>query len=138
MKLSLLSSSDLKRLVNLHHKMEALIAKRLRLEAEIDAIAGGTDHPSIRRGRPAKAKKLSKASVKVPQTSRGPHKGKKRGKLKSAILGALSKAGVGGLTVKELSTKIKVKSPNLFTWFYTTGRKVSGLKRVGGKYIYRG
>ena len=49
----------------------------------------------------------------------------------------LKSAGSSGITVKELSSKLKVKPGNIFSWFYTTGKKVSGLKKVGeAKYAY--
>jgi len=39
--------------------------------------------------------------------------------------------------VKELAAKLKVKPGNIFSWFYTTGKKISGIKKVGeAKYAY--
>jgi hypothetical protein len=62
----------------------------------------------------------------------------KRGKrLKEPLLKALSAAGSSGVTVKELAAKLKVKPGNIFSWFYTTGKKISGIKKVGeAKYSY--
>jgi phage antirepressor YoqD-like protein len=67
-------------------------------------------------------------------------KGKKskRGKrLKQSMLKALSAAGSSGITVKELAAKLKVKPGNIFSWFYTTGKKIGGIKKIGeAKYAY--
>jgi hypothetical protein len=57
--------------------------------------------------------------------------------LKDSLLKELEAAGSGGLTVKELSAKLKVKPGNVFSWFYTTGKKIKGIKKVGeAKYSY--
>jgi hypothetical protein len=41
--------------------------------------------------------------------------------------------------VKELAAKLKVKPNNVFSWFYTTGKKVSGIKKVGeARYALHG
>ena len=65
---------------------------------------------------------------------------KRRGKrLKASLLKALSAAGASGITVKELAAKLKVKPGNIFSWFYTTGKKISGIKKIGeAKYSYAG
>ena len=62
----------------------------------------------------------------------------KRGKrLKEPLLKALSAAGSAGVTVKELASKLKVKPGNIFSWFYTTGKKIKGISKVGeAKYAY--
>ena len=63
----------------------------------------------------------------------------KRRHLKNAVLKLLHAASPDGLTVRELSKKIGIKSQNLYTWFNTTGKKVSGLKKdAQGKYVYVG
>ena len=65
---------------------------------------------------------------------------RKRGKrLKEPLLQALKSAGAGGMTVKDLAGKLKVKPGNIFSWFYTTGKKVKGISKVGeAKYAYSG
>ena len=62
----------------------------------------------------------------------------RRGKrLKEPLLKALKAAGATGATVKDLAEKLKVKPGNIFSWFYTTGKKISGIKKVGeAKYAY--
>jgi len=68
----------------------------------------------------------------------GAGKPRKRGKrLKAPLLKALSAAGSSGITVKELAAKLKVKPGNIFSWFYTTGKKIKGITKVGeAKYAY--
>jgi phage antirepressor YoqD-like protein len=62
----------------------------------------------------------------------------KRGKrLKAPLLKALAAAGASGITVKELAAKLKVKPGNIFSWFYTTGKKIKGISKIGeAKYAY--
>jgi hypothetical protein len=49
----------------------------------------------------------------------------------------LEEAGADGITVKELSAKLNVKPGNIFNWFYTTGKKIKGIKKVGeARYAY--
>jgi len=33
--------------------------------------------------------------------------------------------------VKDLAAKLNVKPGNIFSWFYTTGRKIKGITKVG-------
>jgi phage antirepressor YoqD-like protein len=57
--------------------------------------------------------------------------------LKAPLLKALKAAGSSGITVKELAAKLKVKPGNIFSWFYTTGKKIKGINKVGeAKYAY--
>jgi NADH/NAD ratio-sensing transcriptional regulator Rex len=69
-------------------------------------------------------------------TSPKPRKRSKR--LKTGLLKELQAAGSEGITVKELAAKLKVKPGNVFSWFYTTGKKIKGIKKVGeAKYSLR-
>ena len=54
-----------------------------------------------------------------------------RGELKQRILGALRAAGKRGLSVGELSEKLRVKRANLYVWFNGTGRNVRAIKKIG-------
>jgi hypothetical protein len=124
MSLSTLSSAQLARLIELVKEREVLQGKLEKVDAALSAIEGGTSVPKKRGrkpGRPPLAKSLSK--VGRPR--------KRSKKLKDSILELLKSAGSSGITVKELSTKLKVKPGNVFSWFYTTGKKISGLKKVG-------
>ena len=130
MSLANLTSDQLSRALELLKRLEQLDAERAQVQAELQSIESDSPLPK-RRGR--KPGRPSGASPAVT-----PGKTKKRGKrLKEGLLKALEAAGSGGITVKELSTKLNVKPGNIFSWFYTTGKKVKGIKKVGeAKYIY--
>src|SRR5271169_5660174 len=130
MSLSNLSSAQLAHLIGLVKEKESLQTKLERVDAALKALESGKSAPKKRGrkpGRPAGAK----TKVKKGRKS-------KRGKrLKAPMLKALSAAGSSGITVKELAAKLKVKPGNIFSWFYTTGKKISGIKKVGeAKYAY--
>jgi hypothetical protein len=55
----------------------------------------------------------------------------KRGALKEKIVGALRNAGKRGATIRELATKLRVPSANLYVWFNGTGRNVPGIRKIG-------
>ncbi len=120
MKFTDLTSAQLAELTRLIAQKEKLAAQLAAIDAKLASLGGG----KVRGPKPGKAK-----------GRRGPRKGSKPGRLKEAVLAALSGAGAG-LTIKELSAKLKVKPNNLYSWFYTTGRKVSGLKKAGDKYSF--
>jgi len=67
-----------------------------------------------------------------------PSKKGRRGKnLKDGLLKVLSAAGKSGLSVKELSAELKAKPQSIHAWFYTTGKKIKGIKKVGrGRFAY--
>ena len=125
-----LSSAQLARLIGLVKEKESLQTKLDHIKAELLSLETGKAVPKKRGrkpGRPAGAK------TKVAKGRKS-----KRGKrLKQPLLKALSAAGSSGITVKELAAKLKVKPGNIFSWFYTTGKKVGGIKKVGeAKYAY--
>jgi hypothetical protein len=131
MALSTLSSAQLAHLIGLVKEKESLQSKLDQVNAALLALETGKPAPKKRGrkpGRPAGVKTAKVAKVKVS----------KRGKrLKAPLLKALSAAGSSGITVKELAAKLKVKPGNIFSWFYTTGKKISGIKKVGeAKYAY--
>jgi hypothetical protein len=55
----------------------------------------------------------------------------RHGALKAGITEALQKAGKQGLHIKELASNLGVKEPNIRVWFYSTGRKIKNIKKVG-------
>ena len=54
-----------------------------------------------------------------------------RGMLKQQILFNLSQAGEKGMTVRELSLKLGIPNQNIHVWFSSTGKRVSGLSKIG-------
>lgn len=122
MKLTQITSAQINEIARLVQEKESLlkkvseINKRLQYLPAEGRVRGGAATP---RGR-------------IP--GRG---GRHPGKLKAAVLEALASAGSEGLSVKELSAKLGVKANNLYSWFYTTGKKVPHLERsLEGKYVY--
>ena len=127
MSLSNLSSAQLAHLIGLVKEKKSLETKLDRVNAALHSLESGKSAPKKRGrkpGRPAGVKTKGK-------------KGKRGKRLKAPLLKALSAAGSSGITVKELAAKLKVKPGNIFSWFYTTGKKISGIKKVGeAKYAY--
>jgi len=126
MALSNLSSAQLAHLISLVKEKESLQSKLDHINAELQALETGKSAPKKRGrkpGRPPGSK--SKVAVGAPKKS-------KRGKrLKEPLLKALKAAGSSGITVKDLAVKLKVKPGNIFSWFYTTGKKIKGISKVG-------
>jgi len=129
MSLSNLTSDQFTHLVKLVKQKEALQRQLADLDSEINSLESGT--PGAKRGRKPGRPPGSKNSVRKP--------GKRRGKrLKDSLIKLLQAAGAKGMTVKELAAGLGVKPGNVFSWFYTTGKKVSEIKKVGeAKYAYK-
>jgi hypothetical protein len=125
-----LSSAQLARLIGLVKEKELLHAKLEKIDAELTALESGKAAPK-KRGRPPGRPPGSVAKVKPGR------KGKRSKRLKEPLLKALTAAGPAGLKVKDLAAHLKVKPGNIFSWFYTTGKKIKGIKKVGeAKYAY--
>ena len=127
-----LSSAQLAQLIGLVKEKESLQAKLDQVNAALHSIETGKAAPKKRGRKPGRPPGTS-AKIKVAKV-----KSSKRGKrLKEPLLKALSSAGASGITVKDLAAKLKVKPGNIFSWFYTTGKKIKGISKVGeAKYAY--
>jgi len=125
-----LTSAQIAQLIRLIKKKESLEAQLHRVTGLLTSLEGGTS--PVRRGRkPGRPPKIAPVG-RPPGTT-----GKRGRRLKLPLLKALKKAGPTGITVKELSAKLKVKPNNIFSWFYTTGRKIKGITKVGeAKYAF--
>ena len=129
MSLSNLSSAQLAHLIGLVKEKESLQSKLDHVNAELQALESGKPAPKKRGRKPGRP-----AGVKIAATLKTSRRGKR---LKAPLLKALSAAGPSGIKVKDLAAKLKVKPGNIFSWFYTTGKKISGIKKVGeAKYAY--
>jgi len=104
MSLSSLTSAQLHQLIELVKEKEALQAKLAQVEVTKD-------------------ESLAK--------QRGPRRGRRRAALKVGLLKTLQAAGKDGLSVKELAASLKAKPARVSVWFYTTGKKIKGIKKVG-------
>ena len=120
------------------------MAQLIGLVKEKEALQSRLDHvnaqlSALESGKPVQ-KKRGRKPGRPPGTKVATGGKTRRGKrLKAPLLKALSAAGSSGVTVKELAAKLKVKPGNIFSWFYTTGKKISGIKKVGeAKYSYSG
>jgi len=55
------------------------------------------------------------------------------------LIKTLQAAGKKGLSVKELAVKLKAKSTSISVWFYTTGKKIKAIKKIGrARFAYSG
>jgi hypothetical protein len=130
MSFSTLTSAQAAQLIGLIQEKEALVAKLSQVDAALSALEKGETVPKKRGRKPGRPAGV-KAAVVEEKT------GKRGKRLKTPLLKLLTAAGAAGITVKELATKLKVKPGNIFSWFYTTGKKIQGIKKIGeAKYAY--
>lgn len=119
MPLSSLTSVQLHRLIKLVKEKEILQARLAKVESSLEALDGG-------KGENAKA-----------APAKRPRRGRRRVSLKDGILKKLQAAGKEGLTVNELAASFKANAGSVSVWFYTTGKKVKEIKKVGkARYAY--
>jgi hypothetical protein len=131
MSLSNLSSAQLAQLIELVKEKEVLQTKLARVDAALLSLETGKPAPKKRGRKPGRP-----AGVKLAVTGKPGKRGKR---LKEPLLKALKAAGASGIKVKDLATKLKVKPGNIFSWFYTTGKKIKGISKVGeARYAYAG
>jgi hypothetical protein len=117
-------SSDLKKLVKLSERKEALIAQIQEIDRQMVRVQSRFGIPS-QNGNQGAAVTLSR------QGRRFTGRRTKRGALKEKILKALREAGRKGATIRELSAKVRVPSANLYVWFNGTGKNVRGIQKIG-------
>jgi hypothetical protein len=124
MTLSSLTSDQLHRLVQLvqeKEKVQAALAQVNRSLENLDrASTEGKNNDAKRLPLPSKPKRAGSA-----------RKGK-RGALGKTILKFLANKGKAGAHVKEIATTIGRKPVNITAYFYGTGKKVKGIRRLGG------
>ena len=116
-------SSALRKLVALSERKEDLMARvqeidreMLRIQRQFESTGRATSPAPVTVTRPA---------LKIRRKQVG------RGELKGKIISALRAAGKAGLTVGDLSKKLRVKRANLYVWFNGTGRNVREIKKIG-------
>ena len=115
-----LTSAQLERLIKLVREKQSLETRLERINGALAALDGG---------QPASARTASAR----PKTIRR----QRRGKLKEGILKALTEAGKKGMSVKELAEQLRAKPSSVSIWFYTTGKKVKGIAKIGpARYSY--
>ena len=120
MDINTLTTTHLKQAMSLLSKKEALQNQLASIDEQIADLLGGT---------PAPAKQAP--AVKAKATRSRASKPKGRGALKASILAELKSAGVKGVSIKDLVSKLKSKSANLHAWFNVTGKKMGGIEKIG-------
>jgi len=115
----------LRSLLSLTEKREKLVSELAAVESEIGRIAGGFTPIS---GKPAsrtvRREKITKKRAK-------------RGSVQSLILEGLKATGDAGISVKDLSAKLGLKSRSIHTWLNTTGKKMKEIQKPAkGHYRY--
>lgn len=128
-----LTSTHFKNAIALIEKREALQTELAALDSKLASLFDGTASTATapRRGRPKSAKAESSAP-KTRKTRKGKH-----GSVKELILGELKAAGESGLGVQEIASRLRKSVGHIHAWFGSTGKKISGLKKIGrGTYRY--
>ena len=115
-----ISSATLRKMVKLSERKEALLSQIQELDRQMIAL----QEPATAETRPSVH--FQRAAGIKPGKPRTP-----RGALKEKIVGALRAAGARGMTIQEMSGKLKVKPANLYVWFNGTGRKTKGVRKIG-------
>jgi len=119
-----LFSDSVKEFINvagLSAKIKALEAELILLKTLQSSL--GSESQSRKPGRPAGTTKAPKAK----KSKRAP-----RGSVGDSILKFLAKKGEKGAHVKEIAQAVGGEPKNITAYFYTTGKKVKGVKRHGG------
>ncbi|MCZ7636600.1 MAG: hypothetical protein M5U12_11590 [Verrucomicrobia bacterium] len=142
MNLTHLTSAALKPIITLVEQKEALEAQleeitlRLaawKLDVESKAAKGPADQPTSRTPRKAATTSARAVATKAAGTA----KRQPRGQLKESVLAQVKAAGSSGIRVADLAAKLGAKPKSLFVWFHSTGKRVTGLQKVGpGRYAW--
>jgi chromosome segregation ATPase len=127
MNLSSFSLKQLEHIVGLLKEKEGLQAKLDDVNRDLQRLENGE----------ASAASASQSLNRLPRSNRIKKRSRRRGSLQQAVLKALKSAGAKGLTVKQLTVQAKVKKSSLAVWLYTSGKKISGFKKVApGVFAY--
>ena len=118
-------SATLRKLVVLSERKEALMERVQNIEQEMLRIQRGVEAVAGRDGKPAQIT-VTRPAAKKTRREQTP-----RGELKQRIVTALRAAGKRGMTIGDLSKKLRVKRANLYVWFNGTGKKVRAIKKIG-------
>jgi hypothetical protein len=126
MNLSALSLKQLEHIVGLLKEKEVLKTKLDGVNRDLQRLEDGN----------GSARSATESLNNSPPSKRN-KKRSRRGGLQQAVLKVLKSAGAKGLTVKQLAVQAKVKKSSLAVWLYTSGKKVSGFKKVApGVFAY--
>jgi hypothetical protein len=127
MNLSALSLKQLEHIVGLLKEKEVLQTKLDGVNRDLQRLENGS----------GSALSATESLNDLPHSKRIKKRSRRRGGLQQAVLKVLKSAGAKGLTVKQLAVQAKVKKSSLAVWLYTSGKKVSGFKKVApGVFAY--
>jgi hypothetical protein len=127
MNLSALSLKQLEHIVGLLKEKEALQARLDEINRNLQGMENGK----------VSAPSASESLNHSPRSKRIKKRSRRQGGLQEAVLKVLKSAGAKGLTVKQLAAQAKVKKSSLAVWLYTSGKKISGFKKVApGVFAY--
>ncbi|SRR5579862_787027 len=127
-----LTSSHLQLLLDLTRRKEAIAADLEQLERRIASLYDGK-HVDAEATTPKVGRRRGRPPGKKPKAAPVAKSGKKRttrGSLKEKVLEVLRSAGGEGLAVGDVADKIGAKKAAVNVWFYTTGKKIEGLKKI--------
>ncbi len=118
-------SAILRKLVVLSERKEALVARVQEIEQQMLRLQRSVESDEDRDSKPTQMTITRPGVRKVRRQQTG------RGELKQKIVSALRAAGNRGITIGDLSKKLRVKRANLYVWFNGTGRNVRAIKKIG-------
>jgi hypothetical protein len=118
-------STILRKLVILSERKEVLMARVQEIELEMLRVQRGIESAGGRNDGPAQLTITRPGLRRVRRQQTG------RGELKQKIVSALRDSGKQGMTIADLSKKLRVKRANLYVWFNGTGRKIRTIKKIG-------
>ncbi len=144
MDITKLTAKELNTILRLLNEKEALLSKIASIDKQLSAFQS--------TGAPIKSKALKTAKAsrktsspkstsgsKAPSDSTEKKKSAKKKPLplKKLIVDLLQNAGHEGLHVKDIAKKLNLPNNNIFSWFYTTGKKFNNIKRIAeGRFAW--
>jgi hypothetical protein len=115
--------------INLYKEAMSLEEKRASLQGQLDGILSRLSEIKgelFDGDGYVRSNSGGVAPVALTSTGRSA-----RGALKVQILRALTAAGASGVKVKDLAATLGVKAANIHSWFQTSGKRVTAIKKIG-------
>lgn len=117
-----LTRTDIDRLTKLITERDAVKA---RLADISNILGGGTSAGSAFVASAPKTRGKAKRAAKTAKPR------KTRGTVKEAVVELLKSAPPSGISVENIATALKRKPASLHVWFYTTGKTIKEIKKIG-------
>jgi hypothetical protein len=137
MNLTTLKAADLKKILKLLERKEAILAKVAAIDRDLASFGGNeTATPAaaapVRKPRKARQARTSggKAQAKPPVVHQ-------RGQVKARILELLQNAGKNGIGVRDIATSLGATPGRVFVWFSSNKKSIKQIKKIGpGRYAW--